>query len=450
MARLGAARAAAQQSLCRPHGLRAVPVREESDDRQARSPRGLAVRVDRQRHAGAGDCRAGAVGPSARAARCERRLGPYAGERRIRAFRLACLRGVRLQDGREWHEGERRKRRLSLRLRDESWGGKSACSNTLTVPIQLAEELIIEPMLKRLSPAVTDAAAAAAAAAAVKHVKGGRKRATAARRVTPELARSNAKIADLERLIAAGALSAVEAGPALERARALRDAAERDAKDGNSVVDMTKLAEEFKGWTGALRSALGGADISQAREALRQMGGPINLRVHTERGERAGCGRIRPWTGRGSRDAAPAAAAGQDRRSKWSIASSLADVPPTRLSPIPRQVGKQGTDDCSGGHIAQDCDAPALSIGVYLENARRSMEGDTAPDDQPERSRVSQAAATEGQDRKSKLRAREEIRDQIGTGCETNSDDARDQMGRDGENDTSGQGNEAVDDEQRA
>ena len=62
------------------------------------------------------------------------------------------------------------------------------------------------------------------------------------------------------------------------------------------------------------------------------------------------------------------------------------------------------------------------------------MEGDTAPDDQPERFQVGQAAATERQDRKSKLRGREEIRDQIGTRCEANPDDARDQIGRDGEN----------------
>ena len=103
-------------------------------------------------------------------------------------------------------------------------------------------------------------------------------------------------------------------------------------------------------------------------------------------------------------------------------ASSLADVPTSQLSLIPRQVSKQGNDDCSGGRIAQDCDAHALSIGVYLENARRSMEGDTALDDQPERSRVGQAAATERQDRKSEFRAREEIRDQIGTQCETNSE----------------------------
>ena len=89
-------------------------------------------------------------------------------------------------------------------------------------------------------------------------------------------------------------LSLAEAGPALERARATREMAERAANDGNSVADMTKRAEEFKGWAGALRRALGGADIWQAREALRQMGGRITLRLHTERGERRHCGRIRP------------------------------------------------------------------------------------------------------------------------------------------------------------
>jgi hypothetical protein len=49
---------------------------------------------------------------------------------------------------------------------------------------------------------------------------------------------------------------------------------------------MTELAEEFRGWAGMLRRALGGADVSQTREALRQMGGRITLRLHTERGER--------------------------------------------------------------------------------------------------------------------------------------------------------------------
>jgi hypothetical protein len=49
---------------------------------------------------------------------------------------------------------------------------------------------------------------------------------------------------------------------------------------------MTKLAEEFRGWAGVLRRALRGAHISQAREALRQMGGRITLRQHMEHGER--------------------------------------------------------------------------------------------------------------------------------------------------------------------
>lgn len=139
----------------------------------------------------------------------------------------------------------------------------------------------------------------AAAAAAVKQVKGGRKGATTARRITPEIARANAKIADLERLIAAGVLSVVEAKPALERTHATREAAERAAHAGTSLVDMTKAAEEFRGWVGSLRKALGGADISQAREALRQMGGRITLRLHTERGERRALGADQTLDGKG-------------------------------------------------------------------------------------------------------------------------------------------------------
>ena len=197
-------------------------------------------------------------------------------------------------------------------------GGKSACSNTLTVPRQLAEELIIEPFLKRLSPQVTDAAAASA----LKQVKGGRKGATAARRVTPEIAKANAKIADLDRLVTAGVLSSGEAGPALERARATREAAERAANDGNSVVDMTKLAEEFRGWAGMLRRALRGADISQAREALRQMGGRITLRLHTERGERLALRPDQTLDGKGI-----AAGTWQDRYYVAHFEQSAGDLP---------------------------------------------------------------------------------------------------------------------------
>jgi site-specific DNA recombinase len=160
-------------------------------------------------------------------------------------------------------------------------GGKSACPNTVSVPIDLAEQLILEPMLRRLSSQVTDAAAAA-----LRKVKGGRKGAASARHVTPEIAKANAKIADLDRLVAAGVLSSAEARPALERARAAREVAERGANDGDSIMDLAKVAEDFKGWAGMLRRALGGADIPQAREALRQMGGRITLRLHTERGER--------------------------------------------------------------------------------------------------------------------------------------------------------------------
>ena len=77
------------------------------------------------------------------------------------------------------------------------------------------------------------------------------------------------------------------------------------------------------------------------------------------------------------------------------------------------------------------------------------MEGDTAPGDEPERSRVCQAAATERQGGKSELRPCEKIGDQVGTRFEVNSDYAWYPTGCDGKNDPSGQCDEAMDDEQR-
>ena len=48
------------------------------------------------------------------------------------------------------------------------------------------------------------------------------------------------------------------------------------------TVDLRTACEEFKGWVGKLRRALKGADVSQAREAMRQIGGTIVLKPHTE------------------------------------------------------------------------------------------------------------------------------------------------------------------------
>lgn len=156
-------------------------------------------------------------------------------------------------------------------------GGASACSNDLTVARLLAEELIVEPALKRLAAKVVDRTVSAVQA----QTRAGRR--APVRRTSPALAKVNARIADLDRMVADGILSLTEAGPALERARAARVTADREA-NAAPVIDFAEMAEEFRGLAGRLRRALGGADVSQAREALRQMNGLIVLKPHTERG----------------------------------------------------------------------------------------------------------------------------------------------------------------------
>lgn len=157
-------------------------------------------------------------------------------------------------------------------------GGISACGNTLTVARLLAEELIVEPQFKRLSAKVVDKTVASVKSQTRAGQRG------PVRRTSPDLAKTNARIADLDRMVASGTLSLAEAGPALERARAARVAAELSA-NAAPVIDFAEMAEEFRGLTGRLRRALGGADVSQAREALRQMVGPIQLKPFTERYE---------------------------------------------------------------------------------------------------------------------------------------------------------------------
>ena len=155
-------------------------------------------------------------------------------------------------------------------------GGSHACTNRLTVRRETAEELLVEPVLALLAQPVVNAT--------VTNVRSQLKaqRRPKVRRTSSELVRANARLADLEKFVATGAMSAAEAAPAMERARAARVEAER-AANGSTVVDIDAAAEEFRGWAGNLRRALGGADVSQAREAMREIGGAIVLRPHEER-----------------------------------------------------------------------------------------------------------------------------------------------------------------------
>jgi hypothetical protein len=133
-------------------------------------------------------------------------------------------------------------------------GGSHACTNKLTVRRETAEELLVEPVLALLAQPVVNATVTEFRS------KLRAQRRPAVRRTSSELVRANTRLADLEKFVATGAMSAAEAAPAIERARAARVEAER-AASGSTVVDIDAAAEEFRGWAGKLRRALAGAAL---------------------------------------------------------------------------------------------------------------------------------------------------------------------------------------------
>jgi hypothetical protein len=44
-----------------------------------------------------------------------------------------------------------------------------------------------------------------------------------------------------------------------------------------TAAELARAADEYRGWAGRLRKALGGADVNEAREALRQVVGKVRL-----------------------------------------------------------------------------------------------------------------------------------------------------------------------------
>ncbi|MGC1729242.1 MAG: recombinase zinc beta ribbon domain-containing protein, partial [Steroidobacteraceae bacterium] len=177
--------------------------------------------------------------------------------------------------GKMWGTGSGRRHYVCGSHHD---GGDGACENGLRVSQQLAEDLIVEEVLALIEAGKVDATVAG-----VKQRRG--RRSEPVRRVNPELAKARARIADLEKMVATHVMTASEAEGPLSRARAAVEALEREGHLA-PVVDLNAMAEEFRGWAGKLRRALGGADVGLAREALRQIVGQIVLRPHTERGER--------------------------------------------------------------------------------------------------------------------------------------------------------------------
>lgn len=95
-----------------------------------------------------------------------------------------------------------------------------------------------------------------------------------ATREPPALARLDSQIAELERLRASGVLSAEIAGAALTRAHRDRDAARRPA---NIVQPLFGAEDEYVAVVEGLFGVIEGDDVPVAREALRDILGPIRL-----------------------------------------------------------------------------------------------------------------------------------------------------------------------------
>jgi len=145
--------------------------------------------------------------------------------------------------------------------------GGAGCPNALMVRQDVAEERILGTVRERiLSPE--------AIAHAVRVMRELAKAEASA--PAPELARIEAQIAELERLRAAGILSPEIAGAALARAYREREQAKRPSKIVAPLFGAEAEAE-YVATAEAMRESITGDDIPVAREALREILGPIRL-----------------------------------------------------------------------------------------------------------------------------------------------------------------------------
>lgn len=130
-------------------------------------------------------------------------------------------------------------------------GGPHACGNHLSVPRHIAEKLILQPVLDDLlSPE--------AISVALKEMR------TAAREAAPG---PDPQIAELERLVREGTLSAEIAAPSLAEAR-------RRAKPQVTALPSERLWRET---VASMREILQGEDVTAARETLRDLLGTVRL-----------------------------------------------------------------------------------------------------------------------------------------------------------------------------
>jgi site-specific DNA recombinase len=152
-------------------------------------------------------------------------------------------------------------------------GGPAACSNRVTVPRPLVEELILEPVVRELlSPAAVELGVAEIrrlAAEAAAPVDPG-----------PELAAVERELEELARLMSVGTLSEGTAGPAVraaeERRRAILRASERRGVR-EALVAVEEAAAAYRAAALELRTVLDSSDRAAAREPLAELIGDVRL-----------------------------------------------------------------------------------------------------------------------------------------------------------------------------
>lgn len=154
-------------------------------------------------------------------------------------------------------------------------GGQSACSNHVSVPRALAEEVILAPLVARLlSPRFIEHG--------VKTIRDLARRQPQApsAEVSALVAQLDVQIAELERLVREGLLTPAVTAPALAKARSERQAALRApsravARAPESIVLQAEA--EFRETVTHMAKVLRGENLIEARELLREIVGTVRL-----------------------------------------------------------------------------------------------------------------------------------------------------------------------------
>jgi site-specific DNA recombinase len=154
-------------------------------------------------------------------------------------------------------------------------GGRSACSNHISVRRAVAEDAILSPVVAKLfSPSFVEHGIKIIRDLA-RHERG-----APPAEVTAALARADAQIGELERLVREGLLTPAVAALALAKARSERQAALRaTTRRTSQAPDSLALAAEaaFRETVSQMAKVLQGENLIEARELIREIVGTVHL-----------------------------------------------------------------------------------------------------------------------------------------------------------------------------